>query len=77
MRKRLNIFITDETLALVRDLADKTGLSQGAIGTLAVTAGLESIKMAVDPTWRARFEEALKNDPDAFRKLVQGKVKGA
>lgn len=71
MKKRLNIYITDEVSVYAHELAEKTGLTLGAIGTLAFTAGLKSIEMAFNPAWQARFEEAFRADPDLFKKFMQ------
>lgn len=76
MKKRINVYITDDAERLARELSQKTGLSISAIATLAFTAGLKSIQMAVDPSWQAKFEQALKDDPEAFKKIIQGKERG-
>lgn len=80
MKKRINVYITDGMDVLIREYSEKTGLSQSAIATLAVSAGLKSIQMALDPDWQAKFEDVMKNEAlltTIIKNVEQGKVKGA
>ena len=45
MKKRLNVYLTDGIAEAIHEIAQKTGLSMTAVGTLAVTAGVKSIEM--------------------------------
>lgn len=77
MKKRLNVYLTDETIGELHAISDKTGLSMTAIGTLAISAGIKAIQLSLDPKWQARFEQKIIEDDKLFNEITQGKVEGA
>jgi hypothetical protein len=60
MKKRLSLYITDEISADIDDLCKKTGLTRGTIGALALSSGLQSIKISLDPKWKNYIEEMIR-----------------
>lgn len=59
---RLNVFITREIYDQLGELARKTSLTRPRVAVLAIAAGLDAIRLATDPNWKAYFEATIKNE---------------
>lgn len=60
-RVRLNIYLKPEVAERIKVLSERLGMSQSGVASLAVTAGIDAISMAVNPEFQRLFE-GMNND---------------
>jgi hypothetical protein len=54
---RLNVYLKPETLEEIKLLADKMSTTQTAVAAMAIQAGMDALKMALNPDFHKLFDE--------------------
>jgi len=67
-KARLNVYLKPETLEEIKLLADQIGSSQTAVASMAIQAGMDALKMALNPDFHKLFNEVNIDDLSPNRK---------
>lgn len=73
-KKRLQVFLSSDVLSDVSFLGEKIGMSRNKIAQLAITVGMATIKLAINPDW-SNVLEVLERDVDevGVKRFITGK----
>lgn len=66
-KTRINVFITPEVKQKIVEKAEKLGMSQSKLASLAIMAGIDAITLAFNPDWK-KCLEAIAKDYDEHKK---------
>lgn len=67
-KARLNVYLKPETLEEIKAIAEKMGATQTAVASMAIQAGMDAIRMALNPDFHKLFNEASIDDIATNRK---------
>jgi len=73
-KKRLQVFLSYDVLDDLSMLGKKIGMSKNKVAQLAITAGMATIKLAMNPDWSNALEVIGKDlDEVGAKKFITGK----
>jgi hypothetical protein len=73
-KKRLQVFLAFDVLDDISMLGKKIGMSKNKVAQLAITAGMASIKLAINPDWSNALEVLGKDlDEVGVKRFITGK----
>lgn len=74
-KNRLNVYLKPATLEEIKELADKLSMTQTGVAAMAIQAGLDTVRMSINPDFKKYFLEMIKTGKPV--QLPDGSIMGS